>query len=62
MAELVRALVVDDEERIRYFLEKTLERVGYVVVAASNGEEALDLLRTILRDNLTRQANLVSEN
>ena len=24
--------------------------------------EALDLLRTILRDNLTRQANLVSEN
>lgn len=45
MAELIRALVVDDEERIRYFLEKTLERVGYVVVTASNGKEALDLLR-----------------
>jgi DNA-binding response OmpR family regulator len=45
MAELIRALVVDDEERIRYFLKKTLERVGYVVVAASSGEEALDLLR-----------------
>jgi DNA-binding response OmpR family regulator len=45
MAELIRALVLDDEERIRYFLTKTLERVGYVVAAASSGEQALDLLR-----------------
>jgi DNA-binding response OmpR family regulator len=45
MAELIRALVIDDEERIRYFLTKTLERVGYMVATASNGEEALDLLR-----------------
>jgi DNA-binding response OmpR family regulator len=45
MAELIRALVVDDEERIRYFLEETLRRVGYAVVTASSGEETLDLLR-----------------
>jgi DNA-binding response OmpR family regulator len=45
MADLIRALVIDDEERIRYFLTKTLERVGYVVAVASSGEEALDMLR-----------------
>jgi DNA-binding response OmpR family regulator len=45
MAELIRALVVDDEERIRYVLEETLRRVGYAVVTASSGEETLDLLR-----------------
>jgi DNA-binding response OmpR family regulator len=45
MAELIRTLVVDDEERVRYVLEETLRRVGHVVVTASSGEEALDLLR-----------------
>jgi len=45
MTELIRTLVVDDEERIRYFLSKTLERVDHVVATASSGEEALDLLR-----------------
>jgi len=45
MTKLIRALVVDDEERIRYFLEETLRRVGYAVVTASSGEETLDLLR-----------------
>lgn len=45
MAELVRTLVVDDEERVCFFLEETLRRVGHVVVTASSGEEALDRLR-----------------
>jgi DNA-binding response OmpR family regulator len=45
MTESIRALVVDDEERVRYVLEETLRRVGHVVVTASSGEEALDLLR-----------------
>jgi DNA-binding response OmpR family regulator len=58
MAELTRALVIDDEERIRYFLTKTLERVGYVVVAASNGEEALDLLRDTAFDVAVVDLNL----
>ena len=30
MANLLRTLVVDDEERIRFFLTETLERVGHI--------------------------------
>ncbi|PJF41977.1 MAG: hypothetical protein CUN55_10765 [Phototrophicales bacterium] len=37
-------LVVDDEGAIRYSVTKTLERVGYQVVTASSGEEALSIL------------------
>ena len=58
MAELIRALVVDDEERIRYFLEETLRRVGHVVVTASSGEEALDLLRDMSFDVAVVDLNL----
>jgi DNA-binding response OmpR family regulator len=58
MAELIRTLVVDDEERIRYFLKKTLERIGYVVVTASNGEESLDLLRDTAFDVAIVDLNL----
>ncbi len=36
-----KILVVDDEEGIRFFLEKTLMRDGYQVVAVESGEEAL---------------------
>lgn len=45
MDEILRTLVVDDEERIRYFLMETLEGAGHRVVAASSGEEALDRLK-----------------
>lgn len=58
MAELIRALVIDDEERIRYFLKKTLERIGYVVMTASSGEEALDLLRNTAFDVAIVDLNL----
>jgi DNA-binding response OmpR family regulator len=58
MTELIRALVIDDEERIRYFLSKTLERIGYVVVTASSGEEALDLLRSTAFDVAIVDLNL----
>ena len=58
MAELIRALVVDDEERIRYFLKETLRRVGYAVVTASSGEEALDLLRDTSFDVAVVDLNL----
>jgi DNA-binding response OmpR family regulator len=44
MAQLLRTLVVDDEERIRLILRKVLERSGHLVTTASSGEEALDLL------------------
>jgi DNA-binding response OmpR family regulator len=58
MTELIRALVVDDEERIRYFLKETLRRVGYAVVTASSGEEALDLLRDTSFDVAVVDLNL----
>ncbi|NIN68946.1 MAG: response regulator, partial [Anaerolineae bacterium] len=45
MAEEIHTLVVDDEEGIRFFLEETLRRAGYVVVMAASGEEALERLR-----------------
>jgi len=58
MTESIRALVVDDEERVRYFLEETLRRVGHVVVTASSGEEALDLLRDTSFDVAVVDLNL----
>ncbi|MFW6115601.1 MAG: response regulator transcription factor [Chloroflexota bacterium] len=45
MVEKLRALVVDDEKGIRYFVKKTLEKDGHVVSAAASGEEALRKLR-----------------
>ena len=38
-------LVVDDEAAIRYSVSKTLQRLGYSVREASNGEDALDIIR-----------------
>jgi two-component system, cell cycle sensor histidine kinase and response regulator CckA len=40
----VRVLVVDDEESIRRFAERTLRDVGYEVVLASDGPEAVRLV------------------
>jgi len=40
--EQIQILVVDDEEPIRQVLLRTLEGVGYNVVTAANGQEALD--------------------
>jgi DNA-binding response OmpR family regulator len=45
MNESLRILVVDDEERIRFFLRETLQRDGHAVTEAASGEEALDLLQ-----------------
>jgi DNA-binding response OmpR family regulator len=45
MVDLLRTLVVDDEERIRFFLTETLERSGHIVTAVASGEEALDRLQ-----------------
>ena len=38
-------LVVDDEDGVRDFIERALERLGYHVIAASSGEEALERVR-----------------
>jgi len=40
--EKQRILVVDDEQTVRYFLQRALENAGYDVITASDGREALD--------------------
>ncbi len=40
--ELVRVLVVDDEESVRNLLQRVLKEAGYDVVTAANGQEALN--------------------
>jgi two-component system, cell cycle sensor histidine kinase and response regulator CckA len=43
--ETSHILVVDDEELLRDFMRDSLETAGYVVLTATNGEEALQLSR-----------------
>ncbi|MEX2681309.1 MAG: response regulator [Candidatus Sigynarchaeota archaeon] len=42
-----RVLVVDDEPDIRLIIRMVLEKQGYVVLEASNGQNALDLLDSL---------------
>jgi len=44
--QVVRVLVVDDEESILTFAERTLRDAGYEVVLASDGPEALRIVET----------------
>ena len=44
MAEKIRLLIVDDEERLRDSLKKMLEMDGFYVETADNGEEGLKAL------------------
>ncbi len=39
-------VIVDDDHAVRHFLESTLTEVGYSVLTACNGRQALELLRT----------------
>ena len=49
---MARILTVDDDVQVRAMLRQMLERAGYEVVEAPNGEVALELLRQ-------KQADLV---
>ncbi|MBI4669563.1 MAG: response regulator [Elusimicrobia bacterium] len=40
-----RILAVDDEEGIRYALKRLLSKIGYSVILAKSGEEALELMK-----------------
>lgn len=50
MAETLHTLVVDDEQGIRFFLEKTLKKAGHTVTTAASGEDALEALRDMRFD------------
>ncbi|MCH7548870.1 MAG: sigma-54-dependent Fis family transcriptional regulator, partial [Candidatus Krumholzibacteriota bacterium] len=43
-------LLVDDQDTIRFFLEKTLAQEGYEPVTASTGAEALKKVREVIPD------------
>jgi DNA-binding response OmpR family regulator len=45
MGEAIHALIVDDEDALRFFIQATLRREGMNAVGAASGEEALELLR-----------------
>jgi len=40
-----RILVIDDEDQMRQMLKQTLERAGYEVIDAPNGEKGVQLFR-----------------
>lgn len=46
MANIVRVLIVDDDEKMRTILQKVLQREGYDVTLAYNGQNAISLLTT----------------
>jgi len=58
MTEVVRALIVDDEDRICFTLKEAMQRVGYVVTTASSGEGALEILREHAFDVAVLDLNL----
>ena len=45
-----KILVVDDDQDIVYILKSTLQKNGYEVVTAGNGEQALKLVETFVPD------------
>ena len=55
-----RILVVDDEESVRNLLQRALAEVGYNVVTAANGEEALDKVSQLKIGTLRRQSVYLS--
>ncbi len=51
-------LIVDDEPVIREFLAMKFAQAGYRVIAAGNGAEAIDLLRTETPDLVISDLNM----
>jgi DNA-binding response OmpR family regulator len=49
-------LIVDDDPDIRLFLEFCLQKAGFVVLQASNGAKALDILKERLPDLIITDA------
>ncbi|MYE88275.1 response regulator, partial [Candidatus Poribacteria bacterium] len=45
-------LIADDDDSIRFVLEKALQKEGYRTFSARNGKETVDLLRSELIDTI----------
>ena len=49
---MIRILLAEDDEAMRTYLKRALEKAGYSVVAVSSGIEALPMLETEIYDLL----------
>ena len=58
MQTAIRILLVDDESAIRRALRPPLLELGFQVVEASRGEEALQMLRTVAFDVILLDVNM----
>jgi CheY-like chemotaxis protein len=45
-------LVIDDDRAVREALREVLQEEGYLVITATNGKEALDVLDTVARPDM----------
>ena len=43
---MARILIADDEEGVRYYLQRSIQQIGHVPIEASNGKEALDIFKS----------------
>ena len=58
MDTTAKILVVDDEQPIRKLFRTILQRLGYEVLSAANGEEALQILESDPPDITLRSKSL----
>ena len=49
---MIRILLAEDDEAMRSYLKRSLEKAGYNVMAAATGDEAMTLLNTEIYDLL----------
>ena len=61
MVENTKTLIIDDDERIRFFLKEALSQIGHQVFTVANGQSALDILRDTYFDLVFLDLNLGSE-
>ncbi len=58
----MKILIVDDEQLVRWFLERALTRRGHEIVSVSNGAEAIDALSASDFDLMFTDLRMPEEN